>query len=45
MPTDMGWTALVLIKKVNEDTMVFGMLEVLCKVVEAVINTRIKSVV
>ena len=43
--TELGWTVLFLIPKVNTDTWGIGLLEVLWKVVEAVIGTRIKSVV
>ena len=41
---ELVWTVLVLIPKVNTDTKGIGMLEVVWKVVEAVINTRIKLV-
>ena len=44
-PKELGWTVLVLIPNGNMDTWGIGLLEVVWKVVEAVIDTRIKSVV
>ena len=43
IPTELGWTVLVLIPKNNPDTWGIGLLEVVWKVVEAVIDTRIKK--
>ena len=45
IPTELGWNVLVLIPKVNADTRGIGLLEVVWKVVEAVIDTWIKSLV
>ena len=45
IPTEIGWTLLVLIPKINMDTWGIGLIEIVWKVVEAVINTRIKSIV
>ena len=42
IPTYMGWTILVLIPKGNADTQGIGILWVLCKVMEAIIDTCIK---
>ena len=42
---EMEWTLFVLIPKGNSDTRGIGIMEVVWKVVEAVINTWIKSVV
>ena len=44
-PGEMGYTAMVMIPKVNVDTKGIGMLEAVWKVLEAAIDTRIKSVV
>ena len=44
-PTELGWTVLVLIQKGSTYTWGIGILEVMWKVVEAVIYTRIKTVV
>ena len=43
--TELGWTFLVLIPKGNTDTRGIGLLEVVWEVVEAVIDTRVKTVV
>ena len=43
--TDLGWILLLLITKGNADTWGIGLLEVFWKVVEAVIDTQIKSVI
>ena len=43
--TDLSWAISVLLTKCNVDTRGIGMLEVLWKVVEAIIDTRIKMVV
>ena len=43
--TELGWTVLVLISKVNMNTWGIGMIEVAWKVEEALIDTRIKAVV
>ena len=40
---ELGWTILVLIPKLNTDTRGIGLLETLWKVVEAIINTRLRS--
>ena len=45
IPMELGLTVLVLIQKENTDNRWIGMLEVVCKVVGAMINTRIKTVV
>ena len=45
IPTELVWIVLVLISKGNADTRRIALLEVVWKVVEAVIDTRIKSVV
>ena len=45
MPTEPGWTMLVLIPKLNADTQGIGLLEIVWKVMEAVIDIQIKSVV
>ena len=45
IPTELGWNVLLFIPKGNADTQGIGLLEVVWKVGEAVINTRIKSVV
>ena len=45
IPTELGCTVLVLIQKLKTDTWVIGLLEVVWKVVEVVIDTRIKTVV
>ena len=45
IPTELGWNVLVLITKANADTWGIGLLEVVWKVVEAVIETWIKSLV
>ena len=42
---ELGLTVLVLIRKDNLDNQWIGMLEVVCKVVRAMIDTRIKTVV
>ena len=42
---ELGWTVLVLIPKVNTDTRGIGLLGVAWKVVEGVIDTRVKSAV
>ena len=44
-PKDLGWTVLVLILKVITYTWQIGILEVVWKVVETVIDTHIKAVV
>ena len=41
IPQELEWTVLVLIPKVTTDTRVIGLLETLCKVVEALIDTRL----
>ena len=38
-PTELSWTILVLLPKVQTDTSGIGLLEVLWKVVEAIIHT------
>ena len=43
--TELGCTVIVLIQKLKTDTWVIGLLEVVWKVVEVVIDTRIKTVV
>ena len=43
--TELGWKVLVLIPKVNTDNRGIGLAEVVWKVVEAVIDTCIKTVV
>ena len=43
--TELVWTVLLMIPKENLDTWGIGLLEVVWKVVEAVTDTRIKSVV
>ena len=43
--TDLRWKILVLIPKVNVDTWGVSFLEVLCKVVEDIIGTRVKTTV
>ena len=43
IPTDLGWKILVLIPKDNTDTQGIRLLEILWKVVEAVIDTYIKK--
>ena len=40
---DMGWTILVLIHKGNTDTQGVGLLEYLWEVVEAIIDTHLRS--
>ena len=45
IPTELVWTVLVLITKGNRDTWGIGMLKVVWKVVEAVIDTQIRTVV
>ena len=45
LPTELSWTILVLLSKVHPDTREIGMFEVLWKVVEAIINTCINTVV
>ena len=45
IPTELGWTVLVIIPKVNSANQGIRLLEVVWKVVEEVIDTRIKSVV
>ena len=44
IPMELGWTVLVLIPKGNADTRGIRLLGVIWKVVEAVIDTRIKTV-
>ena len=39
---ELGWTMLLLIPKVNVDTWVIGVLEVVCKKLEVVIDTGLK---
>ena len=41
--TDLGWTILVLIPKVNTNTQGIGLLKTLCKVVESIINILLKA--
>ena len=43
IPTELGCTVLVMIPKGNTDTRGIGLLGVVWKVVEAVIDTRIKT--
>ena len=45
IPTELGCTILVLITKVRDNTRGIGLLEVIQKLVEAVINTIIKVTV
>ena len=42
IPTDMVWTILFLIPKVNTDTQVIFLLETLWKLVEAIIDTYLR---
>ena len=44
IPAELGWTVLALIPKGNADTRGIRMIELVWKVVEAVIYTQIKSV-
>ena len=44
-PLKLGWNVMVLIPKGNADTRGISILYVVCKVVDAVIDTRIKTVV
>ena len=43
VPGELGWTIQVLILKENMDTWGIGLLESLWKVVEAIIDTRLRS--
>ena len=43
IPEDLVWTILILTPKVNTDTRWIGLLGVLCKVTEAIIDKRIKK--
>ena len=45
IPTELGCTILVLITKVRDNTRGIGLLEVIQKLVEAVINTIVKVAV
>ena len=45
LPTDLSWTILVLLPKGNADTRSIGLLEVLWKLVESIIDTWIKTTV
>ena len=45
IPTKLGWTMLVLIPKVNMDNPGVVLVEVVWRVVEAVIDTQIKKVI
>ena len=45
LPTELICTILVLLPKANVDIRGIGMIEALCKVLEAIIDTRIKTVV
>ena len=45
IPTELVWTVLLLIPKGNTDNQGIGLIEVVWKVAEAVIDTRINSVV
>ena len=44
IPKELGWTVFILIKKENTDTWGVGLLEVVLKVAEVVIDTQTKSV-
>ena len=44
-PADLSWNIVVLIYKGNTDTQGICLIEVLCKVVEVIIDTWIKTVV
>ena len=43
IPQDLGWTVLVLIPKGTADTRYIGLLEILLKVVEALIDTCLRT--
>ena len=43
IPQELGWTVLVLIPKGNTDTRGIRLLETLWKLVEALINTRLRA--
>ena len=42
---ELGWTGLVIIPKYNADIRYIGLLEIVWKLAEAVIDTRIKTAV
>ena len=43
IPEKLGWAVLVLIPKGNTDTRGISLLETLCNLVEALINTRLRA--
>ena len=43
IPQELGWTVLILIKKGTTNTWGIGLLEILCKVVELLIDTRLHT--
>ena len=43
IPTDLVWTILILFSKGNAYTQEIGLLEILWKLMEAIIDTRIKD--
>ena len=45
LPTELSWTILVFIPKINTDTQGVVLLKILWKIVEAVINTWVKMAV